>query len=666
MNQVLPSLAVALVAGCTGQAKVVPIEVVDPAATLSRAASEASAALDPSATGVLLGRTIEDAGLRDQVGSAISFLSTACRTPPRVMQGASMRMAAAAPLDLPSPTAILGTRALSGMVSTRDGSRTPQRVVAELVVVAFGGDCAALPPAQGSIPVPSVQGAIYAMDFLLNAPRVILEPAIADRPSHEEARAFVKWIGDAVNPGAAASEKDAVVERLARAMDASQSGAMLQFARAIAHLDATLGIEIDWRVAEAEPVPAAIQGAIQGQVLAAQQVDGIGWVVIGGLGDNAYDMGAIAGVLDPGGNDTYRWTRVRTGSQGIIDLAGHDRYEGTEHQGPASGFLGLSFIDDAEGNDHYSCGDFGCGAGILGAGMILDRTGDDRYSGASFSLGAGAFGVGAIVDQAGNDVYESASYSQGLGGPLGFGAILDTKGNDLYRADGRVGSAYDLAAVFYSMSQGIGFGARQLCAGGTGLLVDGAGDDRYEAGEFSQGGAYYHAFGALIDVAGDDLYRGDRYSQGFAAHQGAGVLIDLTGNDTYWATTAASQGAAWDESMALLLDACGDDIYRGALLSQGAAAHQSAAALVDLSGSDRYQARGPCSQGASGDNGYHFAKSHTRSVSVLVDLGPGDDVFSEPGRLHGIALHGPWRDADSSAGASLFGFSFDLPSMPVK
>jgi len=618
------------------------------------AASRAHVALDTSSADSPLSREIDAAGLRAPVQACLTETGRACATPPLAIQCEPMLAAARSPLNLAEAAQSVCLPALATLPRDDGEPTSSPRALAEIVTRAFGGNCADLPASQGSVPVPSVQGAVYAMDFLLNAPRVLLEPVVANRPSPEETRSFLMEIGREVNPGAATEERQALVARLARDMHGGPAGAMRHFALALAHIDASLGCTLDWSAAEADPVPPEIQGAIDGAVLSAQLVDGIGWIVIGGLGDNSYDMSAIAGVMDAGGNDTYRWSRPRTGNQGVVDLAGNDRYIGGDGCGPATGVLGLSFVQDFAGNDSYEGGDFGCAVGVLGVGVIFDYAGHDRYRAGSWSLGAGAFGVGAIVDADGSDTYEAASYAQGLGGPLGIGVLLDQAGADLYRVDGAIPSIYGLPAVFLAMSQGVGFGARNLCAGGVGLLVDGAGDDRYEAGEFAQGGAYYHAFGALLDVCGDDLYRGDRYTQGFGVHRGAGTLIDLDGRDTYWGTMAANQGAAWDEATGLLLDAAGDDSYRGGLLSQGAAAHQSVAALVDLAGSDHYIARGPSAQGVSGDNSYHFKACNTRSVSVFAFAGDGVDTPPEL-RRH-VGATGPWREATPPPTAPLYGF----------
>ena len=128
-----------------------------------------------------------------------------------------------------------------------------------------------------------------------------------------------------------------------------------------------------------------------------------------------------------------------------------------------------------------------------------------------------------------------------------------------------------------SFSQGIGFGYRKYAAGGIGILCDVTGDDKYQAGEFSQGGAYFHGLGILRDFSGDDSFRGNRYTQGFGVHQAFGVLIDDAGDDTYWGMTAADQGSAWDIAAGALLDKEGNDSYTAQGMTQGSAAMQGIA-----------------------------------------------------------------------------------------
>jgi hypothetical protein len=259
----------------------------------------------------------------------------------------------------------------------------------------------------------------------------------------------------------------------------------------------------------------------------------------------------------------------------------------------------------------------------------------------------------------GGDTYTGDFLCEGVGGPRGLGALVDEGGSDLYRANGPTPSAYGTPAVYQSFSQGVGFGFRQYAAGGVGMLCDLAGDDRYEAGEFAQGGAYYWSLGVLWDAKGRDLYYGNRYGQGFGVHQAIGALVDDAGDDDYWSMTAASQGAGWDIGCGLLLDGAGNDHYRCDGLGQGAAAQQAIGLHVDLGGADAREATGDAVQGAAGTNEYHFAQTGAFSLGALIDLGGAEDRCSAPGRANGVTLAPGAADASRAATSKLSGLFVD-------
>ena len=328
----------------------------------------------------------------------------------------------------------------------------------------------------------------------------------------------------------------------------------------------------------------------------------------------------------------------------------------------------VSVLVDSAGNDRYEGGTLSCGAAMLGVGILVDRDGSDVYRGSTWCQGAGIYGAGALLDLAkpgrgrksDADLYEAHHMSQAIGGPRGFGLLLDEAGRDLYRANGPTPSAYDTPAVFYGLSQGVGFGLRMYDSGGIGVLCDLSGDDRYEAGEFSQGGAYYWAMGILYDRSGNDLYYGNRYGQGFGCHQSLGILTDDAGDDTYWAMTAASQGGSWDIGMGLLLDRQGNDSYQADGLSQGGAAMQAIAWLIDLDGTDRYAAPNSATHGQSSGNRYHYAETGCFSWSLLLDAGGTADYYST-GRPNGETL-APGKGNDKNpANSALHGLFIDTP-----
>ncbi|MBI2190390.1 MAG: hypothetical protein HYU36_00220 [Planctomycetes bacterium] len=409
------------------------------------------------------------------------------------------------------------------------------------------------------------------------------------------------------------------------------------------------------------PLPAKLKKAVKGDVLAVKFLGGR-WYVYGGPGPNEYDLSCLHVVVDAGGDDLYRYRGPeRPQVQVVIDLGGRDRYTCDGPVGPAGAFLGVNLLLDYEGDDVYTGGLFSCGFGLLGLGVLVDWDGSDQYSGTRLSQGVGYYGLGAVLDLGGgSDTYTAHLMSQGLGGSKGFGLLLDSWGSDFYRVYGPTPSAYGTPAVYLGMSQGVGYGLRGYDTGGIGVLCDLGGEDRYEAGEFSQGGGYFWGLGILHDAGGNDLYFGDRYGQGYGCHQACGVLVDDQGDDTYWAQCAACQGGAWDIGMGLLLDRRGNDAYRADGLSQGGAAMQAIAWLIDLEGTDRYTAAGGATHGQSSGNAYHYRETGCFSFSLFLDAGGTFDIYST-GRPNGQTLStGSFNEA-SPQDSGLHGLFIDTP-----
>jgi hypothetical protein len=422
-----------------------------------------------------------------------------------------------------------------------------------------------------------------------------------------------------------------------------------------------------------DDLPENLREAVQGDVLAFDVDQSGHYRVLGGKGDNRYDMSKIASVVDIDGNDVYHYPdeldldpNSPTRNQSIVDWNGNDQYlaDGSFF-GPATGVYGYSLIDDHAGDDVYSSdGRLSIGAGLFGVGVLIDRGGNDRYENmgeqAGFTMGVGYWGAGIILDKAGADTYIGEKLCQGVGGPRGFGVIVDSSGRDVYRANGPTfGSAYGTPGVFLGMSQGFGVGIRGYASGGVGAIYDFGGNDRYEAGEFSQAGGYYFGLGIMHDYNGHDLYYGNRYGQAFAAHQAGGILVDEAGDDTYWSMTAASQGGTWDESIGMLIDKAGNDSYRCDGLGQGAAAMQAIGILIDLGGDDRYSANPGSTMGTSGSNTYHYDADKVMSFSGFFDLGGGRDVYSVEGRGDGVVTPTGKLNEGERAQSTLYGVFVD-------
>jgi hypothetical protein len=153
-------------------------------------------------------------------------------------------------------------------------------------------------------------------------------------------------------------------------------------------------------------------------------------------------------------------------------------------------------------------------------------------------------------------------------------------------------------------------------AGGIGMVLDLAGDDRYESSNFSQACGYFFGTGLLLDLSGDDTYAAARYGHSAGAHFGMGLFIDYQGKDTYTSTGPTyNAGCAWDRSVFLFIDAGkeGDtyDFTRSAGLGQ--ADIGSWAVFADFGGADRYRCPGG------------FGGTSSNSLAVFFDRDGADE-----------------------------------------
>ena len=197
--------------------------------------------------------------------------------------------------------------------------------------------------------------------------------------------------------------------------------------------------------------------------------------------------------------------------------------------------------------------------------------------------------LAVILDLDGDDRYEEGT----LGGDRPILIIVDVRGNDLYR--------------------GIKTGVQGGAVGGVSLLVDRAGDDRYEAADLAQGSALA-GIGILVDQTGNDIYRADRRAQGQAVG-GIGVLLDCSG----------------------------DDHYHGAMLVQGVGGPLGLGLLADRRGNDRYWAGGKYPGGYDDSPGFGGWSQGVGvgprgvangGIGLLLD-GEGDDEYEYDYFSHG-------------------------------
>jgi len=303
----------------------------------------------------------------------------------------------------------------------------------------------------------------------------------------------------------------------------------------------------------------------------------------------------------------------------IVDFGGDDVYFAVNEGSLATGLKSIGGIIDFKGKDQYYGKGFDLGCGIFGVGFMIDKSGDDLYSSSFASIGSGFSGMGILFDDDGNDTYLSSGFSQGFGFTKGIGIIFDLKGNDGYFVEN--GMIDPREKNYHShLSQGFGFGIRDIASGGVGILLDLSGNDFYKGEYFVQGSSYWFAFGLLYDSTGSDVYSARRYSQGAGTHLTTGALFDREGNDVYL-SWGVSQGCGHDLSSGFLFDYFGDDVYKSDWLSIGAGNDNGNGILIDFEGNDKYFSL------EENTLGYGNFSRNTFSIGILFDK-DGKDLYN--------------------------------------
>jgi len=355
----------------------------------------------------------------------------------------------------------------------------------------------------------------------------------------------------------------------------------------------------------------------------------LGKIGFGTTGPDRWSDPTFKFIYDPDGNDFYaNGTSVADSftqpTSWIFDMSGDDDYQATADGAQACGMPGVGIIYDKKGDDSYIGWKWAQGAGYMGVGALIDMDGDDEYHGTEYVQGAGLFGLGILIDYSGNDNYLASIYAQGLGMSKGLGILSDLGGDDHGYCTGKYPTNYGDAGIYDSWSQGVGIGFRGIASGGIGIVVDSGGKDKWEAGNFSQGGGYYYGLGIFRSLGeGDDVYIGSRYAQGFCAHEAMGCFIEDGGDDYYTTRQGVNAGLAWDECVSIFIDESGDDYYNGGTgFSLGASAHNAICIFQDKAGMDRYIY--PAGPARAGGNDYHGGTS----LSFFVDYGPEQDIYT--------------------------------------
>jgi len=172
----------------------------------------------------------------------------------------------------------------------------------------------------------------------------------------------------------------------------------------------------------------------------------------------------------------------------IVDLGGDDHYVGN-----SLAIRALVALIDLEGDDLYDGTTGAQSATLGGVSLLIDRSGNDRYVAETFSQAAAAEGVAVLIDGAGNDVYEIDERGQAFGQVGGTALLWDLGGDDRYVAGGPPDTLGREARL--SQAQGMGAGLRASHGGGTGVLRDDSGNDSYTVQMFGQGAGYFQAIG---------------------------------------------------------------------------------------------------------------------------------------------------------------------------
>jgi hypothetical protein len=225
--------------------------------------------------------------------------------------------------------------------------------------------------------------------------------------------------------------------------------------------------------------------------------------------------------------------------------------------------------------------------------MIIDGSGNDTYR---FGGYPDDYPLAIIIDYAGDDQYLSTdSTKPGIGGAvLGMSIVMDMAGNDRYEGV----NVTQGGAIF-----------------GVGILWDGTGDDLFTARTMAQGAATF-GLGILADSTGNDSLFCLQTSQGFGYTQGCGLLLNFDGDDKYVAddsnivnpsaqtkehNSSLAQGVgfgkradyldghSWAGGVGILCDMSGDDQYSAGLFAQGCAYWRAVGMLLDGDGADQYR-----------------------------------------------------------------------------
>jgi hypothetical protein len=364
-----------------------------------------------------------------------------------------------------------------------------------------------------------------------------------------------------------------------------------------------------------------------------------GWIVVDTTGrNNHHRLKDPLLVLDVGGDDAYEFpgNSDTHGISVLLDHRGNDSYvAAAPGADPSSATLGYGILWDTEGDDRYQGTDQAQASALFGAALLVDGGGSNRFEASRRSQAHAIAGIAVLASAGGDDAFTAQTYSQASGGPGGVAVLVDAGGNDRYTLGNvpLVRPSPQLPDRNTSMGQGAGYGMRGVffdgrsTAGGIGLLLDLAGNDRYESQVFAQGVGYHEGLGLLLDDGGNDSFEAAWYAMGAGVHHAAGMLLKRgIGNDVYRSSHEMVLGSGNDFSVGLFVDEGGDDDYAVGQLSLGVATSNSTGIFVDGAGNDRYAVASSTCRALGGAfmHAWGNARETLPSLGLFMDLGGRD------------------------------------------
>lgn len=257
---------------------------------------------------------------------------------------------------------------------------------------------------------------------------------------------------------------------------------------------------------------------------------------LGGLGQGYGGPGGIGALVNYSGNDRYEAERYASKKVELADYHAGNLINGNMAQGVGGGRRGD--LNDGE-------------AWAGGLGLILDIKGDDKYKSGDWSLGAGYwFGTGICFDKHGNDTYDSVYFTQGSEAHWAIGALIDETGDDHHNLfDKRL--YFEEGETSVKGGAGLGFG----WDGGTGILINREGDDRYKSQIISFGLADIRSHAYFFDEGGNDSYFYGKGQTGFGASDSREVYTKPKLGSTYVLNK-------YSNNLGMFIDSGGNDSYR--------------------------------------------------------------------------------------------------------